>query len=493
METPKFLRKSGELLIGKIVYLVNLFLSSIFFARGLGAVNYGLLTLSLSILGIVGRLFSFGFEASNQHFIAKYYKKNKRKATKVLRFFMKWRVPFSITAGIVLFLSSGLISTLYDYSNLAMILKILSVGFIFNLTQTVIFGAFAGIKKMKFVSYGRIFWAILKAIPIAFAVFGFGLMMVSWGYTFIFIVNFFLCLLLLAKELNLKEGKGDLDKGKVLKYGFFSYGTSLLGLGLLKATLVITGLFSVAHAGFLYIGTRIGQLSLFLIEPLTDVLSPTISDLWNRSRERAKVLFKRITRYRVFLTIPLLVLIILFGRLGIKKFYGKEFLSAYPVLVIISLTSLTQGLLASFDSLIMGTENVDIKLKSLGISVALNLSLAFLLIPKFGLKGAATGLTVGIISGVVWRSYKIKKKTKISYPKKAVVKSLISVALALIAAYPIYFYLHQKIWGILPMVMIFLPVYFGALLLLKGFRDFEVEFIKDFVKEKKYLDYLRLR
>jgi O-antigen/teichoic acid export membrane protein len=88
----------------------------------------------------------------------------------------------------------------------------------------------------------------------------------------------------------------------------------------------------------------------------------------------------------------------------IAALYGEKYLPAIPVLFIAGLLGSARALMAPAEQLLIAFERQDRLLRTLGVSSLLNIALAFLLIPRWGARGAAlsNGLAQCAALGLCW-------------------------------------------------------------------------------------------
>jgi O-antigen/teichoic acid export membrane protein len=127
------------------------------------------------------------------------------------------------------------------------------------------------------------------------------------------------------------------------------------------------------------------------------VFSPFVADLHARGeRDKLDRLFKSITRWTVAGTIPILLLMLLAPDAILRLFGGENFTTgstALRILVIGQAINVSVGA-AGFVLIMAGRTGWDLAVY--GLSAALDLVLSFVLVPKFGINGAAAAQAITI-------------------------------------------------------------------------------------------------
>ena len=155
---------------------------------------------------------------------------------------------------------------------------------------------------------------------------------------------------------------------------------------------------------------RVALAMVLFLTAVSYVFSPFVADLHARG-ERAQLdrLFKSITRWTVAGTIPILLLMLIAPAAILRLFGGENFTSgttALRILVIGQAINVSVGA-AGFVLIMAGRTGWDLTVYA--VSAALDLVLSILLVPKFGIAGAATAQAI-TIAGSNWLRLALVKK-----------------------------------------------------------------------------------
>jgi O-antigen/teichoic acid export membrane protein len=190
----------------------------------------------------------------------------------------------------------------------------------------------------------------------------------------------------------------------LVRYGAPRAPAALLSQGLfwidyfVATAFISSGDVTAAQVGVYSACVRVALVMVLFLTAVSYVFSPFVADLHARGeRERLDHLFKTITRWTVAGTIPILLLMLIEPGAILSVFGGARFAadgsSALRILVVGQAINVSVGA-AGFVLIMAGRTGWDLIVYSL--SAALDLALAFLLVPKFGIEGAAAAQAITI-------------------------------------------------------------------------------------------------
>jgi O-antigen/teichoic acid export membrane protein len=191
--------------------------------------------------------------------------------------------------------------------------------------------------------------------------------------------------------------------GALVRYGAPRAPAALLSQGLfwidyfVASHFIAAGYVTAAEVGVYSACVRVALAMVLFLTAVSYVFSPFVADLHARGeRDRLDALFKAITRWTVAGTIPVLMLMLIVPQAILRVFGGAEFASgsdALRILVIGQAINVSVGA-AGFVLIMAGRTGWDLFVY--GVSAALDLTLAWILVPKFGIEGAAAAQAITI-------------------------------------------------------------------------------------------------
>lgn len=178
--------------------------------------------------------------------------------------------------------------------------------------------------------------------------------------------------------------------------------------------LIVSALASPAEAGVYAVATRMVRAGQVVDAAVRVAVSPTISQLLARSeRSAASSLNTKVTRATVLSNWPYYLILATMGP-AMLSLFGPEFTGGAVVLIILSgamMVSAAAGMLQSIllqggrSSWQMGNKGM-----TLGISIALNL----LLVPVWGILGAAVTWAFAVLAETALASWQVHKRMNVS-------------------------------------------------------------------------------
>ena len=166
-----------------------------------------------------------------------------------------------------------------------------------------------------------------------------------------------------------------------------------------QTDIILIGLFKgPTDAGLYAVATRGAQLISFLLYGVNAALAPDIARLVAQG-ELAELqrIVTRSTRLVVAFSIPIAAVFVLFGAQFLGLF-GPEYEAAAPVLAILSVAQLVNAASGSVGNLLTMSGHERDAARGFVFAAVLNLALNGLLIPAYGIVGAAVASAISLIS-----------------------------------------------------------------------------------------------
>lgn len=207
-----------------------------------------------------------------------------------------------------------------------------------------------------------------------------------------------------------KEPAAPGETVRLLRYGAPRAPAALLSQALfwvdyfVAAAFVARGSVGAVELGVYSSSIRIALAMVLFLTAVSYVFSPFVADLHHRGeRDRLDALFKSLTRWTVAGTIPVLLIMLIAPEPLLRIFGGREFtggVDALRILLVGQTVNVAVGA-AGFVLIMAGRTGWDLVVYVL--SFALDLLLALVLVPRFGIEGAALAQTVTVAASNVLR------------------------------------------------------------------------------------------
>lgn len=166
-------------------------------------------------------------------------------------------------------------------------------------------------------------------------------------------------------------------------------------------TLMIGSLKSTEELGIYNIAFALSLLCSFVLNSVNVISAPKFSEIFyaNRANELEQVAVK--SSFIAFIgTLPIALILIIFGK-WILSFYGNDFISGYYVLIMLVIGQLINSLSGSVGYFLNMTGYQKQLQNILLISALMNIFLNYILIPIYGIYGAALAT---LASTILWNT-----------------------------------------------------------------------------------------
>lgn len=168
----------------------------------------------------------------------------------------------------------------------------------------------------------------------------------------------------------------------------------VLLLGLLAAT-VDVGVYRVAAQGALLVSLGLTALNM--------VVAPYAARLYvEESRHKLQKLVRRTAQAALAFAVPATLLFIVFGEWLLVTLFGNEFRGAYWPLLVLAVGQMVNAWFGPTGLMLTMTGHEREVTRAVAVAAVLNVVLNLLLIPPFGVMGAAIATSISLVFWNVW-------------------------------------------------------------------------------------------
>lgn len=394
--------KSVLVFIGNIIGQFIGFISVIIFARLLGSEIYGFYVYMVSFLSFFVILPNLGMNKGLISFLSRSTLTIEEKKS-ILTFSLLVSSFISIFVIVVSIIFREVIAThlLSDSAYISLFLIMLP-SIILTSINGLLLGALRAIRKIKeiIIMSNIVRHFIMIIVTVIFVLLN------QRNYLAI-VVGFYLSTLLTSTYYFIKLKKYNLigklkskyDNKKIL---FFSI--PLLFSGIVSIIMqnidkyMIGYLVGVSEVAIYKIALQFGTVSIIALNSVNTIFAPMISTLYHDDKiHDLKNLYSLTTKWITIINLMIFGMIVVFSK-DIMNIAGKEFIYGGAALIIISLGQIINSSVGSVANINVMTGKPRYDLISGLISMAINIILNYLLIPNYGINGAAfaTAVSLGI-------------------------------------------------------------------------------------------------
>ncbi|MFY7811730.1 MAG: polysaccharide biosynthesis C-terminal domain-containing protein, partial [Flavobacterium sp.] len=168
--------------------------------------------------------------------------------------------------------------------------------------------------------------------------------------------------------------------------------------------------FNDIQVGIYNIAYKVGSVGFLVIVSVSTIITPKMAELYGKGNIiELKKLTNKATQLIAILSTPIVFILIFYSKY-ILSFWGTELIEGNTTLIIISIGVLLSAIAGNVDQLLNMTENQNILRNITFFSFLVNLILGLILIPIYGIVGAAiSSLVTNVLINLICIYY-IKKK-----------------------------------------------------------------------------------
>lgn len=251
---------------------------------------------------------------------------------------------------------------------------------------------------------------------------------------------------------------------------FFAFASIRMGIFMLKAfsTLKDVAFFQASNVLFV----QLQPISVVIVTALYPVIS---------SRERdINLIFEKAAKFIFMISLPLMALTFFYGNELITLFYGNKYMDAIPVMRILILSLPFTFLTNLFEISLLSEHRKNLLTTGWGIGFSMNLLLGAFIVPKYGLIGCATVMSLSYMTLFFALYFFTSIYTGIKIKHSIFIRPC--VAFIVMVFYLYYFSFNGKTLNIVLdglNISVSLVLYVTVLFLVKTFSTEEVDFIKN--------------
>ena len=439
----KVAKGTGLVFIGTILGTLLGLITRIITVRYITTTEFGLLSLALVIVNILAILSSLGFENSVPRYIS--YALGKKEYTKVwatIKTSLKVSLLLSIILSFTLFFLSPRIANLFHKSSLITPIRILAFTVPLMVLSNLLISILRGLEDVKGkIYFQNIFPFGIKIILLSLVILlGFSFKGVLYAYLFGSLLTLVLIIHYAKKRISKLIPK-PLTSSPALTRELVVFSLPLLGtsistmimawtdtimLGYFKSADVV-GLYNVALPLSRFIALPLGALAFIYL--------PIASQLYAQGKiKEMKGLYATVTKWTFFVTLPVLLCMLLAPKSILSLLFGNKYIGASIALQLLVIGEFVHTFLGPNGMTMISLGRTNIILFCTLVSALSNVILNLLLIPKYGLAGAAgasafsLALANILLSGFIFKFSTIHPFTK-NYLKSLSIAFIIGLAL----------------------------------------------------------------
>lgn len=436
-------RGGGILLFGYLLEYAGRFIFGIIVARSIGAAGYGLSVLGVTFATTLATIARVGLSEGIVHFLpSALHKRDNIRAWDILQIGLAVPSLLGLGLGIMLFLLSGFLAErLFHAPSMVPILRWASIAVPLVALGYSLMSATRGFMRMQYHMFAESVVLNLGKLGLTVLFLYMGLaatgVMSAYTISWVFVVG--LMLYFLNQLFPLRHAPSFPAKQTARELLSFSTPvclTQLINQFNGNFELLLLGTLGTAAWVGIYSGAlRIQLVGAMFLMATEMVAKPIISDLFHRSdMVQLGRLYQTLTRWCLSFILPYFFTVLLFAS-PVLSIFGEEFKAGTASLIVLSIGLLVNAGTGICGAMIIMTGHSRLEFFNIAAALIINTTLNVLLIPRWGIFGAAIG-TALTISGInIARLVQIYRLIKLWPYDRTIFKPFIAAAISFSLAF----------------------------------------------------------
>ncbi|EMA55373.1 lipopolysaccharide biosynthesis protein [Halococcus thailandensis] len=324
---------------------------------------------------------------------------------------------------------------------------------------------------------------VMKGAGIIFVITGLGATGALLGYGVSLLLASILCLAYIIRNIGIqplfKSPDPKITTRNLLGFNTLSVVHAFLVGSLLNVDVILIRTFvGSASAGYYKAALVVTSLLWFVPRSLNTVLLHSTASMWeNKDNQRISILASRSTRYTLMSTLLLTVGLGTLAEPFIQMYYGREFISTVQPLLLLLPGTVGYALARPVMAIIQSRGNLRLMIAATGAAALLNVLLNVVLIPAYGMSGAAIATSLSYGSMLLFYFVSSATLDINILSDMRTIRILSSAAFTGIVIVPLSSHISSNILSLLIVPPVGMFIYIAALLLLRGIKVDEVHHI----------------
>lgn len=181
------------------------------------------------------------------------------------------------------------------------------------------------------------------------------------------------------------------------------------------ATVLLGWLTDTESVAFFKVSMQLVLLITLVFTAINLVIMPNVARLFKGGElNQIQALLSRCVKVSVFVSLPIFLIFLFLGDIVITMLFGKDYVDAYPILVIICCGQYFNLFFGSVGVVIGMTGNEKLALRTLVITLGFNIVILSVLVPLYGSVGAAFAVSLSLfcwnflMARDIWRLTNLK-------------------------------------------------------------------------------------
>lgn len=397
-----FARGGALNLAGALVQQAALFVVLGLLATSLGAADLGRYSLLYGMLALLSLLGLAGFRAGMTRFVAIYLADDDPARLRgTVRLGMGVTVLGSSALAVGLALAAPAVAAFYRDATLVDGVRIIALTLPATTITDAALSATQGWRsQVEYTLIGR-FLDPLTVLGLTGLVVGLGLGLTGalWAVAAGAWLAAVLSVAALIRRLRwIPKARPIIEARAIFSFSLVSWGSTLAATGLIwSGTLILGRLTDPQSVGVFTVGARLVSLAVFVMAPITNAFTPHMAHLAHLGhRDEAARAYGTATRWILAASLPAFVLLVTFAG-PVLGLFGQDFVAGAMVTVVLAVGQFVAAVAGPCGVVLNMSGRVVLSMvDNVGVLI-LNVVLTLLLVPPFGITGAALAWSISLV------------------------------------------------------------------------------------------------
>lgn len=277
----------------------------------------------------------------------------------------------------------------------------------------------ATVELLRKVTYG--------IVGVVLAVQGFGVRAPVYGlltgYAVMTVVGVF--------RLNTVPGSPSLDMARsLLSYSGYSFVSQIGGLGYSWVDVLVIGTFlSPAAVGAYEVAWKVASIATIFSDALATAAFPRLSEYSGEGAlERVESLFPQLVTPSLAVVVPAFFGSLVLSQEILQLVFGPAYVGAALALVVLMVDSVSSAVYKQVSRTLRALDRPDLDARAVLVQVTLNLVLNLVLVPQYGITGAAVATGLGALAGKSLALVELSRLIRVRFQWRAIASSIVAAA-----------------------------------------------------------------
>jgi O-antigen/teichoic acid export membrane protein len=380
------------------------FIFSIVVARVIGAEQYGLYTLGLTIVPIASMLALMGLQTGVVAFLAPAIReKDDARIWGIVQVCTGIPTLLSVVFGVILFVFAEPVAVLgFHEPRLVPLLQIVSVSIPLDAIGFIAYQIIISYKQPKFsVLANNVILPLAKLLlTVGFLALGLGVFGIVLAHVLASALGLALILYFVKSLLPMKRSIGSAKRntGQLLRYSLpVHLGWVLNAVRGTLETLVLGFVGLTTGVGIFAVASRLSSLGTLFFLSIGNISTPMIAEFYSRGElGQLKKLYQTTTKWVLMFNIPLFLTFVLFSK-PLLAIFGGDFMNGEVALIVLAVGNLVYTGTGLGANILDMTNHTKFNSANSVFMVIVTIATDLLMIPRWGVIGAAAASSISTV------------------------------------------------------------------------------------------------